>query len=119
MSRHKNINYIEFPATDISKTKDFYGEVFGWEFQDWGDSYISFTKESAGIDGGFELNSPTKKPSSDGTLVVLYSDDLESTVTEVERCGGTITAQPFEFPGGRRFHFSDPNGNHLAVWSEN
>ncbi|NNF53450.1 MAG: VOC family protein [Acidimicrobiales bacterium] len=114
---HHSINYIELPATDLSATKDFFRAVFGWEFQDWGPAYISFS--GAGVDGGFELSPPTPSPSAPqrGVLVVLYSDNLPATLESVGHAGGEIIRPTYEFPGGRRFHFLDPNGNELAVWS--
>ena len=48
---------------------------------------------------------------------MLYSRDLDATLAAVRSAGGEITKPPFAFPGGRRFHFSDPSGNELAVWS--
>lgn len=115
MSTNNHIDYIEFPLRDNAGTKAFYSKVFGWEFTDWGDAYISFA--GAGIDGGFNGvdNAEIVKP---GVLPVLYTDDLENKLAEVEAAGGTIIKPIYSFPGGRRFHFHDPNGTELAVWSE-
>ena len=107
------IDYIEFPATDIAATKKFYGDVFGWEFEDYGPDYISF--KDGRIAGGF-WKAPRVSP--EGALVVLYAADLEGTEAKVRAAGGKIVKPTFSFPGGRRFHFADPNGNQLAVWSE-
>jgi predicted enzyme related to lactoylglutathione lyase len=112
---HHSINYIELPSTDLEATKTFYGGAFGWTFQAWGDTYLSFS--GAEIKGGFELDSPKRKPSTDGALVILYSDDLEASVKAVTAAGGGISVPPFDFPGGRRFHFHDPSGNELAIWT--
>jgi predicted enzyme related to lactoylglutathione lyase len=114
-NQHKNnrIDYIEFPATNIAATKKFYTAVFGWTFTDYGPDYVSF--EDGQISGGF---TKVQSISRNGTLVVLYASDLEKTQATVVKNGGTITKTPFTFPGGRRFHFTDPNGNELAVWSE-
>lgn len=111
----KSINYIEFPLVDAARTKAFYGNLFGWNFQDWGDKYVSFT--GAGVEGGFngESGTPVAAP---GVLVVLYSDDLESLLAAVKAEGGTILREPYDFPGGRRCHFADTNGNELAAWTE-
>ncbi len=115
-AHHHKINYIEFSSTDIAKTKMFYGAVFGWSFQDWGSDYVSFSSESGGIDGGFARSEAAgDKPAP---LVVLYSADLKATEDAIVAAGGSIVVPPFEFPGGRRFHFSDGAGNVLAVWSE-
>jgi len=107
------IDYIEFPAVDIAATKSFYSATFGWAFTDWGPDYVSF--EDGRMSGGF---SKVKSVSRNGVLVVLYAPDLKKTESAVVKNGGKITKPPFEFPGGRRFHFTDPNGNELAVWSE-
>lgn len=107
------IDYIEFPATDIAATKRFYNEVFGWKFEDYGPDYTSF--QDGRLAGGF-WNAP--KVQEGGALVVMYATDLEGTEAKVRAAGGTIVKPIFSFPGGRRFQFSDPNGNELAVWSE-
>ncbi len=119
MSEHQNLrmDYIEFPATDIEATKRFYHEVFGWDFTDWGPSYTGFHDGRLG--GGFNTEAKVSSGSpTSGVLVVLYSKDLEDTYNKVKGAGGRIVRETFDFPGGRRFHFADPNGNELAVWSE-
>jgi len=112
-NNNNRIDYIEFSATDIAAVRNFYTAVFGWKFTDYGPDYTSF--EDGRISGGF-----AKAPSvsGSGVLVVIYSSELEKTKDAVVRNGGKITKPPFDFPGGRRFHFTDPNGNELAVWSE-
>jgi predicted enzyme related to lactoylglutathione lyase len=111
----KTINYIELPLADGAKTKAFYGDAFGWTFIDYGPDYMSF--QGAGIDGGFN-GEASAAAEGVGTLTVLYAADLEATRDAVDKAGGIITKPIFSFPGGRRFHFLDPNGNELAVWSE-
>jgi len=113
---HHKINYIEFASTDIERTKQFYAAVFGWSFQDYGPEYASFT--GAGIDGGFAKSEAHDTPSKFAPLIVLYSSDLKATEAAIIAAGGSIVVPTFEFPGGRRFHFSDGVGNMLAVWSE-
>jgi len=107
------IDYIEFPATEVAKTKAFYERVFGWKFTDYGPDYTSF--EDGRIAGGFTKEG---KVTHGGPLVVLYATDLAATEKKVRDAGGVITKDAFPFPGGRRFHFTDPSGNELAVWSE-
>ena len=117
-AHHHKINYIEFSSTDTAKTKAFYSAVFGWSFQDWGPDYVGFSSDSGGIDGGFAKAEASKGATESGPLVVLYSSDLKATEEAVLAAGGSIVVPTFEFPGGRRFHFSDGAGNVLAVWSE-
>lgn len=116
--QHQAINYLEFSSTEIARTKKFYGSAFGWSFQDWGPDYISFDKATTGIDGGFRSREANAESGSGAPLVVLYSGNLKATEEAVVAAGGAIVVPAFEFPGGRRFHFSDGAGNVLAVWSE-
>ena len=116
MNAHEKINYVELPAKDMEATKTFFTEVFNWKFTDYGPEYTAF--ENAGLDGGFfksELNSSTD---SGAALVVFYSIALEETKSKIENSKGSIVKPIFSFPGGRRFHFSDPSGNEFAVWSD-
>ena len=116
MTNHHKINYLEIPVKNIEATKGFFGSVFGWSFTDYGPDYSSFSDE--GIDGGFFSSDKTVSTDNGSVLIVLYSSDLEKTEQAVIGAGGTIVTPTFSFPGGRRFHFSDPNGNEYAVWSE-
>lgn len=114
MSKHHHFNYVEFPATDLAEMKRFYGAAFGWSFQDWGDAYVSI--HDAGVDGGFDA-SGSRNPTDRGALVILYSDDLEASEKAVTDAGGKISMPAIDFPGGRRFHFTDPSGNELGIWT--
>lgn len=107
------IQYIELGVKDVSGAKAFYGKAFGWTFQDFGPTYASFG--NAAVDGGFngEDTEMIGRP-----LVILYANDLENAVKRVEGAGGKVVKQIFAFPGGRRFHFMDPAGNELAIWSD-
>jgi len=111
---HHAINYIEFLVSDMDAARGFYAAAFGWQFNDYGPTYAGI-KKGAGEVGGLRLDAATSKT---GPLVILYSRDLDASLEAVETAGGRITKPPYAFPGGRRFHFEDPSGNELAVWSE-
>ena len=111
--KNNHINYIEFKANDLEKIKKFYNHSFGWKFIDYGPTYVSFT--DSGIEGGFERSEDTIV---NGVLVVLYHEDLNKVKANIIEAGGTISKDIFSFPGGHRFHFIDPAGNELAVWSD-
>ena len=96
--------------------KAFYADVFGWDYVDYGPKYAAII--GAGMDGGFDADAGARKPSDQGALIVLYSDRPETTLEAVKAAGGIITVPMFSFPGGRRFHFKDPSGNELAVWTK-
>jgi uncharacterized protein len=109
----RRIDYLEFAATDLPAVKRFYGEAFGWQFTDYGPDYTSFV--DGRLSGGFQrLDLVTPG----GPLVVIFAIDLEKAQAKVSRVGGRIVKPIFSFPGGRRFHFMDPAGNELAVWSD-
>ena len=116
MNEHEKINYVEFPAKDLAATKTFFTTVFGWSFVDYGPDYTAFSNE--GLDGGFFKSDQTVSTDKGSALIVFYSKDLEQTQKKIEAAGGSIIKPIFPFPGGRRFHFGDPNGNEYAVWSD-
>lgn len=107
------IDYIEIPVGDVAVAKRFYGDVFGWDFTDYGPDYTTFL--DGRLSGGL---AKSVDAGGRGPLIVLYSVDLESVQAKVVAAGGTVARRVFEFPGGRRFHFLDPSGNELAVWSD-
>lgn len=112
---HHGIDYIEIPTTDMEATQKFYAESFGWRFNDYGPGYAGYVDGARGEQeaGGFRLEEVV---TPGGALIVLYSSNLEETLARVRGAGGTITKDIFEFPGGRRFQFTDPSGLELAVW---
>lgn len=116
MNVHEKINYVEFPAKYIETTKDFFTQVFGWSFTDYGPDYTAFSDEC--LDGGFYKSDLSSSYNNGSALVVFYSNNIEQTQTKIEDAGGQIVKSVFSFPGGRRFHFADPNGNEFAVWSD-
>jgi predicted enzyme related to lactoylglutathione lyase len=107
----RRIDYVEFAGGgDLAATRRFYEDAFGWTFTDYGPDYTSFA--DGRLNGGFDASVHA------GPLVVIYATDLEAALRKVESSGGQITRPIFSFPGGRRFHFADPAGNELAVWSD-
>jgi len=113
MRANGSIDYVELPGKNLAEIKRFYAAAFGWRFLDYGPTYVAV--EGAGLDAGFQgdaAEAPAKP------LVILYAQDLEGMQGEVEAAGGQVVRPIFSFPGGRRFHFRDPAGNELAVWSD-
>lgn len=116
MRENGKINYVEMPSRDLEATKRFFAAAFGWSFVDYGPDYVAIT--NAGLDGGFYRSDKIATTDTGSALVVLFSTNLETTLDNIKAAGGTIVKDIFAFPGGRRFHFCDPNGNEYAVWSE-
>ena len=110
---NNHINYIELQANNLEDIKTFYSTCFGWTFTDYGPDYVAFS--DSGLQGGFEK---TDKEVVNGALVILYHEKLEEIKNKIIESGGKITKDIFNFPGGKRFHFLDPSGNELAIWSD-
>ena len=121
---HHAFDYIEITVADLAAAQRFYGEAFGWTFNAYGPGYAGIVvggREAGGLAVAETPSSTTSSSSATSTtapLIILYSNDLDATLTAIETAGGTITTAPYAFPGGRRFHFADPSGNTMAVWTE-
>lgn len=116
MPQHEKINYVEYPSLDIQATKQFFQQAFGWTFEDYGPDYAAFADQ--GLDGGFFKSDLPARTAHGSALIVFYSADLAGTLAKVTAAGGQVVKPIFSFPGGRRFHFTEPGGNEFAVWSE-
>ncbi len=110
--KNSQIDNIEFNVADIGRSKAFYGHVFGWTFTDYGPTYCEFS--DGRLTGGLTTGGPIRPG---GPLLILYADDLAAMQARLEAAGARIVKPVFSFPGGRRFHFEDPDGYELAVWS--
>ncbi|MGW4488048.1 VOC family protein [Amycolatopsis sp. NPDC004368] len=116
-SSHHRLDYTEFTVTDLDRATRFYGDAFGWAFNDYGPGYAGIRADPAEQYpevGGFVV---ADEVTAGGPLSILYSDDLGASEAAVVAAGGTVVEPAYAFPGGRRFHFRDPEGNVLAVWS--
>ncbi|MCA9607104.1 MAG: VOC family protein [Myxococcales bacterium] len=113
---HHGIDYVELMVTDMDLAKRFYGRAFGWTFHEYGPGYTGYVDGARGDReaGGLRL---VDEVAPGGPLVILYSSDIEASAAAVREAGGTIVADIFEFPGGRRFELEDPFGTRLGVWT--
>ena len=116
MDAANKIDYIEFQAADVQATRRFFEQLLGWKFEDYGPDYTSF--QDGRIAGGFSRSDKRCTLEGGSVLVVLYHPRLEEIRQRVLELGGLISKEIFSFPGGRRFHFIEPSGNELAIWSE-
>ena len=116
MDPTNKIFYVEFHASDLVKTRAFFEKVFGWTFTDYGPDYTSFT--DGRIAGGFFRSNKRASLASGSALVVIQHPKLEETLTRVVDHGGKVTQEIFSYPGGRRFHFTEPSGNELSVCAD-
>ena len=108
------IDYVELPSSTAHElTRAFYAKAFAWDFTDYAPTYAATTNGTTDVglqgDPGEALSAP---------LPVIRVEDLEAAFDAVTKAGGVIAKPIFAFPGGRRFHFIDPSGSELAVWTE-
>ena len=108
------LNYVELPVRDVAAAKAFYEAAFGWALTDFGPTYASTLTGDTDIGLQGDAAEATEAP-----LPVIQVDDLEAALAAVTRAGGTLKVPIFSFPGGRRFQFTDPGGNELAVMEAN
>ncbi len=116
MSKENHIDYFDIPCSELELSKQFFSQVFQWKFKDFGSEYAAF--ENAGVSGGFFEGKSGFKLSQGVPLMVIYRENLDKATEEIVAAGGAITHPVFAFPGGSRFHFTDPSGNEFACWSD-
>ncbi|ENZ94933.1 Glyoxalase-like domain protein [Xanthomonas fragariae] len=114
-ARERRIDYVEFASIDPEASRAFFETVFGWQFRAFGPDYLTFN--DGRLDGGF-YRATAPAAAEGGPLVVLYADNLPPMLESVRAAGGEIVKPVFGFPGGSRFHFREPGGTTLAIWSE-
>lgn len=102
------LNYIELDADDAAQSASFYSHPFGWAFVPFGPTYSASADQATNL--GLQADGTAGPP-----LPVIEVEDLEGALARVETAGCTIVQPIFAFPGGRRFEFTDPAGNRLAV----
>jgi uncharacterized protein len=104
------ICFVELPAQATEPGKRFYAAAFGFEMTDFGPTYACTL--SGDVDLGLQAD---RADATRAPLPVIQVESLETTLAAVRSAGGRITRPIFSFPGGRRFHFTDPSGNELAA----
>ena len=110
---HHSLDYVEISVADVAASKRFYGAAFGWGFTDYGDAYAGIVAP----DGDGEVGGLAQGDARGSSpLVLVVSEDLSASQQAVESAGGEVVEGPFDYPGGRRFHFRDPSGNVLGVF---
>ncbi len=115
-NQHEKLNYLEVPVRDPEATRAFFESVFGWSFTMYGPDYMD--SASGGIMVGFFRDPHPALTENGSVLVTFFSDDLEATQAKIEAAGGKVIKPAFDFPGGRRFQFTEPGGSEFSVWSD-
>jgi uncharacterized protein len=103
-------DFLELPVADVAAAQAFYAGAFGWDMTAFGPTYACTL--SGDVDVGLQAD-PAERTAA--PLIAVQVADLAAALAAVERAGGRVTKPIFAFPGGRRFHFRDPDGNELAA----
>lgn len=112
MAETYQIDYVEFPSIDNVRSRKFFADAFSWHHVSFSPSYDEI--RGAGLLAGVESGEAVKTAAP---IAVIRTSDFEAAKQAVIAAGGTITLPLFEYPGGRRFHFREPGGNELGVWT--
>lgn len=113
--------HIEIPSTDPERTKSFFGDVFGWTFQDVplgsDGTYTLYMTGEGGIGGGI-WNPPEGMPRQ--MVNYIWVEDLAPIRKKAEKAGGKVLLEEQEVPGTGWFSLiADPDGNVFGAWKQN
>ncbi|MBX3460205.1 MAG: VOC family protein [Planctomycetes bacterium] len=109
-----HVCHIEVAAIDMAASKAFYAKLFGWTFKPMADTYEFF--DAGNIQGALDTDA---RPSREGTVLVLYCDDVNAKLAEIEKAGGKTIKGKTAIPGhGASYaYFEDPAGNRMGVFA--
>ncbi|MEE8198215.1 MAG: VOC family protein [Thermoplasmata archaeon] len=110
-----SIVHIELPVKDRDRAKKFYGDLFGWKFQDVPEMDYTLFETANGPGGGLFV--PQEGQFDKGALNYILVDDIEAKSKEIEAAGGEVIGPTVEMPGrGWWAVFTDPEGTTLAIF---
>ena len=110
------ICYIEMPTTDVARSADFYGRVFGWHIRKRGDGHTAFDDTTGEVSGTWVLGRPPA--SQPGLLVYIMVDSVAEAVNLIVANGGEIV-QPIGVDAPEiTARFRDPGGNVIGLYQE-
>ncbi len=119
MKTKKLIRWVEIPAENFERAVEFYNSVFGLEMQpmEWGTEKMACLPN----DEGAISFAPGFKPSKNGVLVSLNSDDLEETLAKVKANGGSVVQPKTKIEAEGRGYFAtflDSEENKIGLYGE-
>jgi uncharacterized protein len=115
--------HIDLLSGDSARSRKFYGDVFGWEFNPYpGTDIIGITTSEDGIEsniGGLAEEIGAQPPASSGTIPYILAPDMDATLASIERSGGEILVRTTDLLGYGDFaRFRDPDGNVIGLWRD-
>jgi uncharacterized protein len=116
--------HIDVGSGDRDRAKRFYGEVFGWSFEDYGEdmAYVGVKTSENGIEsgiGGLAEATGVGPAAPNGIVPYILAPDIDATLAAVEKAGGAIVVPRTDVFGlGEFAQFRDPDGNLIGLWHE-
>jgi predicted enzyme related to lactoylglutathione lyase len=110
------ICYVEMPASDITRSADFYRKVFGWTIRQRGDGSTAFDDGVGAVSGTWVRGrSPTSDP---GLLVYIMVDSVAATLDTIVANDGQVV-QPIGADAPEiTARFRDPAGNVIGLYQQ-
>ena len=116
--------HIDVVSGDPARAQAFYGEVFGWEFEDYGEEigYVGVRTSENGIEsgiGGLAQSVRIRPPAPTGVVPYILAPDMDATLAAIEAAGGTVEIPRTDaFGFGEFAQFRDPDGNLIGLWHD-
>lgn len=115
MAKHE-ICHIEWSSTNLKRTQTFFGGLFGWKFEPWGEEYVLF--KSPNLGGGF-MKADKVRPGQSPTVYVEVQE-IEPYLKKAKEHGGGVAVPKTEIPTMGWFaHLTDPDGNIVGIFQGN
>jgi uncharacterized protein len=112
--------WVDASQPDPKAGVDFYGALFGWEFDDvmppssQGNYFVGRLR---GGDVAAVGSIPAGAPPAATWNTYIWVESADETASKVGDAGGSVVMEPFDIPGfGRMAVFTDPEGAAFRVW---
>ncbi|WP_440970319.1 VOC family protein [Peribacillus frigoritolerans] len=120
------IVHFEIHVNDMERAKTFYGEVFGWSFQDWSDyagmpyfGAVTGNENEHGIDGALmqrQSAPPETHQALNAFACTIGVENYDLTEAKIIENGGKLTMPKFALPGmAWQGYYIDPEGNTFGI----
>ncbi len=108
------IGHLEIPSLDLEKAKDFFANVFEWDFKPFGKGYYLYNSRSGMTMG---LRSATKIQSGDSTIFHISVNNIDAYLDKVKTNGGKVYREKTVIPVyGWYALFNDLDGNIIGLF---
>lgn len=111
------IAHVEIPSTDLDKSKDFFKDVFGWDFKPFGNGYLLYNNHQGIMAGLRQVESVCK---GDTTVFHVNVEDIEEIIKKAKESGGSVKTEKTTIPAmGWYALIRDIDGNTIGLYQKN